>query len=195
MPNARRDTITWLTGHYYHIYNRGARQKTIFPDTETYLFALRRIKEYSEILGVTVIAYCLLPNHYHFLVRQELDIPAGTLAQRVFNSYTKAYNKQFQSSGTLFERRYQANHVLQDRYLRNLCYYIHSNPVKHTLVEDVAAWPYSNYLEWVGKRRGTLVDRKFIANFFGSSREYAASMREYLENRGFGGEQTEHLPV
>ena len=93
MPSARKNYVTWLPGHYYHIYNRGARQKTIFPDAETYVFALRRIKEYSQVLSITIIAYCLLPNHYHFLVRQEDETPAGLLLQRVFNSYTKAYNK------------------------------------------------------------------------------------------------------
>jgi len=70
MPNARKDAVAWLPGHYYHLYNRGARQKTIFPDKETYYFALRRIQEYSQLFAVTVIAYCLLPNHYHFLVRR-----------------------------------------------------------------------------------------------------------------------------
>ena len=195
MPSARKNYVTWLPGHYYHIYNRGARQKTIFPDAETYVFALRRIKEYSQVLSITIIAYCLLPNHYHFLVRQEDETPAGLLLQRVFNSYTKAYNKQFDSSGTLFERRYQANHVLSDEYLRYLCLYIHSNPAKHNLVEDVDAWPYSNYRDWIGARGGTLLDRKFIGDFFGSGEQYKKLMQEYVQARRFLNEQAKHLPI
>ena len=195
MPDPRSYSITWLPGHYYHIYNRGARQKTIFPREETYLFALRRLKEYSQEFSITVIAYCLLPNHYHFLLRQNGDTPAGQLPQRVFNSYTKAYNKIHQSSGTLFERRYQANQVTRDEYLRHLCYYIHSNPVKHGLVQDIEAWPYSNYLDWIGERKGTLVDHRFIEEFFGRREQYAAAMKEYIQARGFLGKETEHLPI
>jgi len=121
--------------------------------------------------------------------------PAGLLPQRVFNSYTKAYNKLFASSGTLFERRYQANHVTRDEYLCHLCYYIHSNPVKHALVEDAAAWPYSNYRDWIGERRGTLIDHNFVANFFGDGRQYAAAMDEYIQARGFLSGDTEDLPI
>jgi REP element-mobilizing transposase RayT len=195
MPDPRKQTVTWLPGHYYHIYNRGARQKTIFPDKESYFFALRRIQEYSQRLAITVIAYCLLPNHYHFLVRQDGEAPAGLLPQRVFNSYTKAYNQQFQASGTLFERRYAAIQVLRDEYLRHLCFYIHSNPVKHTLVEEIEAWPYSNYLEWIGARRGKLVNHQFVVNYFRDGTEYAIAMKEYIRARGFLAEDVKHLPL
>jgi putative transposase len=128
MPYARKDQITWSPGYYYHIFNRGARRLTIFREPDNYHFVLYRVKEYSRQFNLTIIAYCLMPNHYHFLVRQNGEDPAGLLPQRVFNSYTKAYNKRYSHSGTIFERRYQAILVEQERYLKHLCRYIHLNP-------------------------------------------------------------------
>lgn len=119
--------------HYYHLYNRGAHKRPIFHDEDNYFFVLRKVKEYCDKLMLTIIAYCLMPNHYHFLVRQDGDIAAGKLVQRVFNSYSKAYNKRYQHSGTLFEGPYEARIIDQESYLLHLCRYVHTNPVKDGL--------------------------------------------------------------
>lgn len=183
MPYARKDQICWLPGHYYHIFNRGARRLTIFREPDNYHFVLYRVKEYSREFNLTIIAYCLMPNHYHFLVRQNGEDSAGLLPQRVFNSYTKAYNKRYSHSGTIFERRYQAMPVEQDRYLKHLCRYIHLNPVKDGIANHVEDWPYSNYPEWIGTRRGTLVDRDFIKNYFGRREEYKKFVLDFQGTR------------
>ena len=128
-----------------------------------------------------MIAYCLEPNHYHFLTRQDGNEPAGNLPQFVFNSYTKAYNKMYQHSGTLFEGRFHAKPVQTSSHLLHLCRYIHGNPVKDSLVTDPADWPYSNYLEWIGERNGTLVDREFITSQFDNAEEYKKFLFEYLK--------------
>ena len=106
MPHARKDILTWQPEGYYHIYNRGARQGSIFREPANYLFVLARMRHYAKAFSISVIAYCLMPNHYHFLLRQEGEAPAGSLPQSVFNSYTKAYNKRYEQSGTLFEHRF-----------------------------------------------------------------------------------------
>ena len=147
MPIARKDQISWQPGHYYHIYNRGARQLSIFREEDNYLLVLRLIKKYLHELNLSLIVYVLMPNHYHFLVQQLGKSAAGLLPQRVFNSYSKAYNKRYAHSGTLFEGRYKAKHVNSDPYLRHLCRYIHANPVKDGLVKHLEEWPYSNNLE------------------------------------------------
>jgi REP element-mobilizing transposase RayT len=183
MPHARKDKISWQPGHYYHLYNRGAHKLSIFREEANYLFVLGRIKKYLLELNLSLIVYCLLPNHYHFLVQQLGQHDAGKLPQLVFNSYGKAYNKRYDHSGTLFEGRYKAKHVDSDQYLRHLCRYIHANPVKDGLVEHLEEWPYSNYLEWVGLRQGTLVDRQFIAEMFPNPSEYEEFVRDYLLNR------------
>ena len=127
-----------------------------------------------------MIAYCLLPNHYHFLVRQQGDYPAGLIPQRIFNSYSKAYNRRYEHSGTLFEGRYQAVHVVKESHLRQLCRYIHANPLKHGVVDDLEKWPYSNYLEWIGLRPGELVDHEFVDTFFPNRSDYREFVDDYL---------------
>jgi putative transposase len=128
----------YVLGHYYHLYNRGADRAPIFREEDNWLFVLRKVKEYCRTLSLTPIAYCLMPNHYHFLIRQEGDHGAGLLPQRVFNSYTKAFNKRYGRSGTLFEGNYKALAVEEDAHLLHLCRYIHANPVKDGFVADVA---------------------------------------------------------
>jgi len=152
----------------------------MFREEENYLFLLRRVKKYASAFDITVVAYCLMPNHYHFLLRQDDQIPAGRLPQRVFNSYTKAFNKRYDRTGTLFEGPYKAIHVDQDRYLLHLCRYIHANPVKHGLVPDLEQWPYSNYLEWIGARNGKLVDRVFVRGYFPVTGIYRQFILDYL---------------
>jgi len=154
--------VQFAQGHYYHVYNRGIDRQPIFQAAANYEFLLRRIKQYVQALRVTVIAYCLMRNHYHLLLRQDGDTPISTLMQRVFNSYTKAYNKRYGRQGTLFEGPYRALYVDRETYLRHVCRYIHANPVKHGYVDRVEEWPYSNYHEWVGARDGALVDRAFV---------------------------------
>lgn len=145
MPLARKDIIQWEVGSYYHIYNRGARGKSIVREKTNCLFVLDKMRHYSKALDVTCISYVLMPTHYHFCLRQNGNKSAGLFPQRIFNSYTKAYNKRYQQSGTLFEGRYHAKHLDTERYLLHLCRYIHANPVKDGLVADLDDWDYTNY--------------------------------------------------
>lgn len=186
-------TVQFERGAYYHIYNRGAARQAIFRAETNYLFVLRRMKQIAADNQIAVIAYCLMPNHYHWLVRQDGDRPAGLLPQHVFNSYTKAYNKMYQRSGTLFEARFKTKPVDNDEYLLHLCRYIHANPVKDQIVTDLAKWPYSNYHEWVGKRDGTLIDKAFVAAHFPDRSHYATFVQDYLEYRRLPDGLVDHL--
>ena len=180
MPTKRPE---YLPGHFYHFYNRGAHRISIFREDDNYLFVLRKMKEYCRSLALTPITYCLLPNHYHFLIRQDGENRAGLLPQRVLNSYSKAYNKRYEHSGTLFEGNYRVTLVENEAHLLHLCRYIHANPVKHGLVADLMEWPYSNYLEWIGERNGTLVDRDFVRKRFASPQSYQEFVLDYLVER------------
>lgn len=173
----------FIPGGFYHIYNRGAHRESIFREEDNYLFALRKIKQYVEKLDLTLIAYCLMPNHYHWLVRQDGEFPVGLLPQRVFNSYSKAYNKRYGHSGTLFESPYKALKIDQDAHLLHLCRYIHANPVKHGLVGRLEEWPYSNYPEWVGLRLGKLIDRAFTEAHFPTPTSYEDFVSDCLTQR------------
>ncbi len=172
----------YLPGHYYHIYNRGADRVSIFREADNYIFVLRKMKKYCRELNLSPIAYCLMPNHYHFLIRQDSEQAAGLFPQRVFNSYTKAFNKRFKRTGTLFEGPYQVVHITEESHLLHLCRYIHANPVKDGLVKKLEDWPFSNYLEWIGLRPGTLVDREFVCDHFQTPELYKVFVLAYLSS-------------
>ena len=171
----------YLAGHYYHIYNRGCNREDIFANTGNYAFLLRRAKSYLTDYALSVIAYCLMPNHYHFLLRPDEDGTLSRFIQRLFNSYTQAFNRQQGRSGTLFEGRAKSVLVDTEEYALHLCRYIHLNPVKAGLVVHPEEWIYSNYLEWTERRRGILVDRTFVQDRFPTADEYEAFVMSELD--------------
>jgi REP-associated tyrosine transposase len=179
MPNRP----AYHSGGIYHIYNRGSHRVSIFREPDNYLFVLRKLKLYSQQLQLTLLAYCLMPNHFHFLIRQDGDQPAGMLSQRVFNSYSKAYNKRYQHTGTLFEGPYRVKEVIEFAHLLHLCRYIHANPVKDGMATVPADWLYSNYLEWIGQCDGMLVDRSFVQENFPTPGQYIEFVTIYLNTR------------
>jgi REP element-mobilizing transposase RayT len=178
-----RRKIQFLPGNYYHVYNRGANRELIFRNESNYHFLLRRVKENMGKFQICVLAYCLMPNHYHFLLRQEGDPTISAFMQAVFNSYTKAFNNAHQRTGTLFEGPFRATFVDQCAYLLHLCRYIHRNPLEAGLAAHPAEWPFSNYLEWIDKRPGSLVDRDFIREHFSSPGGYEEFVLEYTPSR------------
>ncbi len=178
-----RRATKFVPGAYYHIYNRGAHKISVFRDDSDYLRLLKSLKQYSELLHVSVVAYCLMPNHYHWFVRQDSDVAVRLLPQRVFNAYSHAFNSRREHSGTLFEGPFKAIMVHNDEYLHQSCRYIHANPVRHGFAVEPSLWPYSNYLEWIGERNGKLVDRDFIKEDFVTGDAYKAYVMSYLSGQ------------
>jgi REP element-mobilizing transposase RayT len=129
-------------GQYYHLYNRGAGRQSLFIEESNYHYIQRRTKLYCRKFRLSVIAYCLLPNHYHFLIRQDGESLVSELPKRVFGGYSRAVNRKYGWSGTLFEGRFQSKLVDTDAYLLHLCRYIHANPVIHGIVDAPEDWPY-----------------------------------------------------
>jgi putative transposase len=168
---------------YYHLYNRGRSRLSICHAPEDYLDILGKLKQYGRQYRLTPIAYTLLPNHYHILVRQDDAPRPSLLTQRIFNSYSKRYNRKYQHSGTLFEDHVKVKPVADERYLLHLCRYIHANPVLHGLTRSLDEWPYTNYHEWIETRSGTLVDRDFIKAYFPTPDNYHQFVLDYLHDR------------
>jgi len=163
-----------LAGHYYHVYNRGCNRERVFASDDNYRYLLRQIKRFLPGAAISIIAYCLMPTHYHFLLHSDTDNAIGRFIQRLFNGYTQAFNRQQGRSGTLFEGRAKSMEVDEEQYAIYLCRYIHLNPVAAGLVRHPEDWPYSNYLEWIGKRAGTLIDRDFVRLYYPQPSEYEA---------------------
>ena len=175
----------FLQGSYYHIYNRGAGRQAIFRHERNYLYLLRLLKTVAGECSITVVAYCLLPNHYHWLLRQDGETAAGMVPTRVFGSYSQAFNRAYERTGTLFEGPYKALAVATDAYFVNVCSYIHLNAVHHGIVATPEEWPYSNYLEWIEKRSGTLVDRELVRAYFANPQSYEDFIRDSQRQHTF----------
>ncbi|MBN8655380.1 MAG: transposase [Anaerolineae bacterium] len=195
-----RREIPFVPDQYYHFYNRGNNRQVVFMERENYVYFLKGIKRYLRG-RVEVIAYCLMPTHYHLLVKvvgvnqtsevfktSEVSTPGvskqvSLAMQKFLISYTKAINKRFDRTGALFQGQFQAKPVTTYKHLLTLCAYIHANPVKDGLAASPEMWDFSNYLEWLGLRNGTLVNREFIAENFGTGEEYKKFVTEYIQNR------------
>ena len=158
-----RRVSSFMAGHYYHVYNRGAGRELIFFEPDNYIYCLQLVKKYHRKHSISVIAYCLMPNHYHFLFRQDGDTPLSKFVGVVFNAYVQAVNRQQGRTGTLFEDRFKHIYVDKETYLLQLCLYIHANPVKAGLATSLDEWPYSNYREWIQTRVGSLVDHALVS--------------------------------
>ena len=187
-----RRTTPFVSDIYYHFYNHGNNRQAIFFEQDNYLYFLGGIKKYL-VPVVKIIAYCLMPTHYHILVKikqtsevlktSEVSKQVSHAMQKFLISYTKAINKRFQRVGALFQGQFQAKPIKTYSHLLNLCIYAHSNPVKDGLVASPEDWIYSNYLEWLGQRDGQLVDKEFIQEHFGSPAEYQELVMQFVRTR------------
>jgi REP element-mobilizing transposase RayT len=167
-----RRKIAFAPGSYYHVFNRVVVGEKLFTDHNSYVLFLKLTKGYAAKYKVNVICYCLMPNHYHFLLKQISDTQISKFISVLLNSYVQKVNKFRDRKGPLFSGRFKDVLVDRDEYLIHLCRYIHLNPVEAGLVEHLEEWPYSNYLEWTGERKGELVDPEFTGRYFKSQEEY-----------------------
>lgn len=169
--------------NYYHIYNRGAGKQNIFLSDENYRYCLELIHKYSAKFQIKVIAYCLMPNHYHFLLRQDSDIPISDFMRSVFNSYVQSFNRWYQRSGTMFQGRFKHLVVEKDSYVLQLCRYIHLNPVAAHLVGRPEDWIFSDFSVWIDQNSPWQLDNEFISCYFSTPKEYQNFVMGYLEEK------------
>jgi REP element-mobilizing transposase RayT len=147
----------FVAGGHYHIFSRGNNRQGVFLEPDNYVLFLRLIRKYLADPGVAdVLAYCLMPNHYHLFLRLRVDDLSRAM-QAMLLSYTRSFNNRFARTGSLFQGRFKAVLVQRDAHWSYLTAYIHRNPVEAGLVPTAEAWPFSSYREYLGLRKGTLV--------------------------------------
>jgi REP element-mobilizing transposase RayT len=168
-----RRQVNFAPEHYYHLFNRGNDRQNIFFERENYLYFLRQFQHYLVEDTLAVLAYCLMPNHYHFLVCLRSHHLSEHM-QAFSLSYTKAINRRCGRCGSLFQGRFRAIGVDSDRYLLHLTRYIHLNPVKAGFVECPEDWEFSSYREYVDLRQGKLPKLEAIRQEMGTARDYPA---------------------
>ncbi|MBM3146006.1 MAG: transposase [Chloroflexi bacterium] len=202
-----RRVVPFLPDQYYHFYNRGNNRQAVFFERDNFLYFLKGLKKYV-VPYVDILVYSLMPTHYHVLGRVKppqtqnseflknsefLSAEVSRAMMRLGVSYTKAINKRFARVGALFQGQFQGKPVQTYEHLLNLCVYIHANPVKDGLAALPEDWEFSNYLEWMGLRAGTLVNREFIAENFGTPEEYRQLVMDYVQTRNLPDEFRKYL--
>ena len=163
-------------GETYHVYNRTNGYEALFREDQNHLFFLMKYKMYLQQATET-ISWCLLPNHFHLMVRvysydeykrkkikslnnnkrskpaivEELEYGKfiSKSFSRLFSSYTQSYNKFYSRYGSLFQPNMKRKRVDSDEYFRQLVVYIHNNPVNHGYVKDLSDWKWSSIHEYV----------------------------------------------
>ncbi len=175
-------------GNYYHIYNRGNNGIDLFFETGNYEYFLKLYHQYIHPIAET-FAWCLMKNHFHFLVyiRDEKEVLMDSLEYstvdqprvldpsrqfgHLFNAYTQAINKKYSRTGSLFEKPFERKRVTSEKYLQNLIYYIHSNPVHHGFTKTINEYPWSSYGSIVSDKP-TKLKRDEVLVLYGSKEDF-----------------------
>lgn len=127
--------INFIRENFYHIFNRGDRKELIFRSNSDYDRFLLKTEEYRKKYSIDIVAYCLLPNHFHLLVKQLGDIPCSKFIGVLLNSYARfASVRHALPPGHLFQGRFGATHIESPESLLQVSRYVHLNPVKEKIL-------------------------------------------------------------
>jgi REP element-mobilizing transposase RayT len=179
-------------GVVYHLFNRGNNQENIFIEEKNYLYFLSLLKKH--ILPVAdIYSYCLLKNHFHLALRikdeeslsEKLKDKPYLAFSNFFNSYSKAINKAYNRTGSLFQEHPHRIRVEDDEYLMQLIAYIHLNPVKHKFSDNFKEYKYSSYQAYISEKP-TSIEKEYVMSLFGDKTnfEYWHDLNKlYLEDK------------
>jgi len=190
----------FLIETFYHIYNRANGDENLFRNDKNYNFFLKRYAEFIYPVAET-FAYCLLPNHFHFLIKtrttSEIKVYMKTFPKfetleklteelsskflskqfsNLFSAYTQSFNKVFNRNGSLFQKNFKHKAVGHNTYFANLIHYIHGNPVHHGFCKRLEDWPHTSYESIVSDKK-TLLNKEQVVYWFGSKAEYIESSK------------------
>lgn len=206
----KRDYKEFETGEWYHLFTRGNGKMEIFRDRQDYFVFLQRFsmalgsdvtpssRAPLESQGAplrnpirvtpfdpgtfSVGAYCLMPNHFHFLIQQNGEIPISKLFLRLLTSYSMYFNRKYEHVGHVFQDRFKAVHIEGDTQLKHVSAYIHQNPKVAGLVRDLSKWQYSSYPEYLGKVGGGVCDTTKLLEHFSNVSEYQRFVEDSFED-------------
>jgi REP element-mobilizing transposase RayT len=182
-----RDYKISAPGEYFHIYNRGNAKEKIFVEEQDFSFFLMRLKQnlfpdqedrgQSRLQSLppdsfSVVCYCLMPNHFHFLMRQNTDLPISKLLLKLCTSYSMYFNKKYNRVGHIFQDQFKQVWIGDNEYLTWLSAYIHQNPKVAGLANNIKKYPWSSYLDFIGERNDSLCRKEIILSQFNSVRDY-----------------------
>lgn len=200
--------ISFAPEEYFHIYNRGVDKREIFNDRNDYqrfleslylfnskerivLRAISRKDRFNYNRGDTLVdigAYCIMPNHFHLLVKSKDDLGISVFMKKLLTAYSMYFNKKYNRSGVLFQGAFKAEHVGRDEYLKYLYAYIHLNPVKildpewkEKGIKDVErskeflkSYENSSYLDYIeeGRPEVAIINRSVFPEYFNTKKVF-----------------------
>ncbi len=209
--------VPFVLNEYYHLYNRGNNKREIFHDHSDYVHFLNllylansdinfRVREIKDIYAtergkrlVSIGAHCLMPNHFHILVRQPEKGDVSRFMQKLLTAYSMYYNTKYERTGGLFEGKFKSEHLDSDRYLKYVFSYIHLNPVK--LIEPkwketgikhessalafLDSYSYSSYLDFLkaGRREELILDRADFPDYFPSKAHFQKEILDWINSK------------
>lgn len=205
---------------YYHVYNRGVEKRKIFLDVKdhkrfiTLLYSANSDSSVhlSNYQGKALLdiprgtplaalgAWCLMPNHFHLLLKETHSGGISAFLQKLLTGYSMYFNKKYNRTGSLFERKFNAKHLVNDRYLKYQYAYIHLNPIgivdfgwkkkrladKKVAKEFIARYPYSSYFDYMEKEReeNLLLRKDVFPEYFSSMTDFGNMCDEWTEIKG-----------
>ena len=184
---------------FYHIYNHANGNENLFKSDNNYNYFLNKYNQYISPIADT-FAYCLMPNHFHFLVKIKeeeiitnlsLSYPLlnpqgfknleGFISQQFsnfFKAYTKAYNKMYDRKGALFLHNFKRKEVNDEAYFAKLIHYIHANPVHHGFTPSIEDWKYSSYQSYISEK-----EIKLAIEWFGGLEAFKQARKEPIDRK------------
>lgn len=184
----------FVNGQFYHVFNRGVEKRTTFIDRRDYNRFVDSLNYYSAKdqhvrfsfrsrmaaddknvstgpLFAEIIVYCLMPNHFHLLLKQVNDNGITMFLSKLSNSYTKYFNTRYGRIGPLFQGSFKAVRIESDEQLLHVSRYIHLNPLMDYLTKDIQNYSHSSYSEYLGIRKG-FCHKNYIMDNFISTKAY-----------------------
>lgn len=203
-------------GGIYHIYNRGINKQDIFLDKRdysTFLFYMKlylddpeKVREIdpqkkqsivrkSFFEEINLLAYCLMPNHFHLMIKQNGERSISEFMRSLTINYSMYFNNRYKRVGPLFQGRFKAVLVKDDDYLIHLSRYIHMNPLglgKDQILSSLGEYEYSSYADFLGKKNTEWLKPNIILEYFDKKKSTgfidSSNYKEFVEEFPSGSE-------
>lgn len=195
-------TTPLVNDQIYHIFNRGVAKLPIFTEKRDYdrfletiyyyqfqgpkpqFSQLKRFKDFKFEKNkkiVEIICYCLMPNHYHFLVKQLEENGISEYISKISNSYTKFFNTKHNRVGPLFQGQFKAVRIGYEEQFIHVSRYIHLNPIASFLVKDLKEYPWSSYSNYIGLSADRICVKEQVLSMFKTPQKYEQFVLDQVE--------------
>ena len=166
-----RNARTISESGVYHILFRGVNQQNIFEEVSDFEKLKETIATVKQDLHFEIYAYCFMSNHVHIVLKEKNLGDISLIMKRILTKYARWYNIKYGRSGALIANRYKSVPVEIDEYFLHLIRYVHQNPVKAGIVDQIENYPYSSFIEYTEKTN--LTDTDFLLQMI--------SLKEFID--------------